>query len=83
MITGNEVETDRARKLARLEADNARLRKLAEELNADVSELRAAVEMRLGTTRDRSGTSHASRELRRTPHPRMMKQFARRPGLAR
>ena len=83
MITGKEVQTGRASKVASLEADNARLRKLAEELNTDVSELRAAVEMRLGTTRDRSSTSRASGERRRTPPPRMMKQFARRAGLAR
>ena len=75
-----KVETDRAGKVARLEADNARLRKLAEELNTDVCELRAAVEMRSGPLRDRSVAS-GGRPL--TPHPRVMKQFARRHGLAR
>jgi hypothetical protein len=36
-------ETDRAGRLARLEAENARLRKLAAELAADVGELQAAL----------------------------------------
>lgn len=37
------IETDHTGRLARLEAENARLRKLATELAADVGELQAAL----------------------------------------
>jgi hypothetical protein len=40
------VSTDRTGRLARLEAENARLRKLAAELTADVGELQAALGVR-------------------------------------
>lgn len=84
MITGKEVEIDRARKVARLEADNARLRKLAEQLTAGVRELRAAVAMRRSMARGRFRTPRASGKQRPTPHPRITKQVAtRRAGLAR
>lgn len=43
-----QAGTDRASRVARLQADNARLRKLAVELEADVCELRDAVEMTRG-----------------------------------
>jgi len=42
MISKKAAETDRASKVARLEAENGRLRKLAAELDADVRELRDA-----------------------------------------
>jgi hypothetical protein len=42
MITHNAVEVDRVGKVARLEAENARLRKLAAKLNADLRKLRLA-----------------------------------------
>jgi len=50
MITQNAVEFDRVGKIARLEVDNARLRKLVAEINAHVRELRLAA----GTTSGRS-----------------------------
>ena len=46
MITQKPMEADRASKIARLEADNARLRNLASEIEADVRELRGATGMR-------------------------------------
>jgi len=60
MITDRELKADRASKVARLGADNARLRKLAAELQADVSELRAAV----GKVDHRPGTPLACDERR-------------------
>jgi hypothetical protein len=48
MITEKTMESDRASKAARLNADNARLRKLAAEIEADVRELRVAVGMKRG-----------------------------------
>ena len=45
MITGKELAADRACIVARLEGDNARLRRLAKELEAEVSEMRTSVEM--------------------------------------
>lgn len=46
MITEKVLEIDRASKVARLHADNARLRKLATEIEANVRELRVAVGMK-------------------------------------
>jgi hypothetical protein len=42
------IETDRTARLARLEAENARLRRLAAELAADVGELKSALGGRRG-----------------------------------
>jgi hypothetical protein len=46
MIAEKTVGVDRASKVARLHADNARLRKLAAEIEVDVRELRVAVGMK-------------------------------------
>jgi hypothetical protein len=51
--------SDRGRRLARLEAENARLRRLAVELAADVGELQAA----LGTPRRDGAVDPAMRLL--------------------
>jgi hypothetical protein len=46
MITEKAAGTDRANKMARLEADNAQLRRLAIELEAVVRDLQVAATMR-------------------------------------
>jgi hypothetical protein len=46
MINRKVSPTDRAGRLARLEADNARLRKAARDIEADLGGLRAALGMR-------------------------------------
>jgi malonyl CoA-acyl carrier protein transacylase len=48
MITQRAVGNDRASKVAQLHADNARLRRLAAEIEADVRELRASVGVKRG-----------------------------------
>jgi hypothetical protein len=48
MITEKATQNDRAGKIARLHADNARLRKLAAAIETDVRELRVAVGMKRG-----------------------------------
>jgi len=59
MGTRRAAETDRASKIARLRADNARLRKLAVELETDLRELHAT----MGTRQSRPAVDPAHRLL--------------------